>query len=147
MARNTRAGQKQKGTNGADRAIYGERLLDQLSSALRKSHVSSTGRHQLYGCLAFYRAYLQIVRSLPAQFRHLLPAPARTERKMRTVSAQLKVPVGTLLCTRKDQALVEYALAGMDNKPFVSKYQLELPRKEEIQRFLEAKMQEVGDTR
>jgi len=75
--------------HGADRAIYGERLLDELSSALRKVHVSSTGRRQLYGCLAFYHAYPQIVQSLPAQFRHLLPAPARTERKMRTVSAQL----------------------------------------------------------
>lgn len=55
-------------------------------------------------------------------------------------------PVGILLCTQKDQALVEYALAGMDNKLFVSKYQLELPSKEEIQHFLEEKMREVdGD--
>jgi len=52
-------------------------------------------------------------------------------------------PVGILLCTQKDQALVEYALAGMDNKLFVSKYQLELPGKEEIQHFLEEKMREV----
>jgi len=54
-------------------------------------------------------------------------------------------PVGILLCTQKDHALVEYALAGMDNHLFVSKYQLELPRKEEIERFLEEKMREVGD--
>ena len=54
-------------------------------------------------------------------------------------------PVGILLCTLKDQALVEYALAGIDNRLFVSKYQLELPRKEEIQRFLEEKMREVGN--
>jgi len=46
-------------------------------------------------------------------------------------------PVGILLCTRKNHALVEYALAGMDNKLFVSKYQLELPKKEAIRRFLE----------
>jgi len=52
-------------------------------------------------------------------------------------------PVGILLCTQKDQALVEYALAGMDNKLFVSKYQLELPSKEEIQHFLEEKMREA----
>ena len=44
-------------------------------------------------------------------------------------------PVGILLCTRKDHALVEYALAEMDNRLFVSKYQLELPSREEIQRF------------
>jgi len=51
-------------------------------------------------------------------------------------------PVGILLCTQKDHALVEYATAGMDNHLFVSKYQLELPKKEDIQRFLEEKMRE-----
>jgi hypothetical protein len=53
-------------------------------------------------------------------------------------------PVGILLCAQKDQTLVEYALAGMDNHLFVSRYQLELPSKETMQRFLEEKMQEVG---
>jgi predicted nuclease of restriction endonuclease-like (RecB) superfamily len=51
-------------------------------------------------------------------------------------------PVGILLCTQKDHALVEYAIAGMDNHLFVSMYQLELPKKEDIQRFLEEKMRE-----
>ena len=54
-------------------------------------------------------------------------------------------PVGLLLCTRKDNALVEYALAGMDNSLFVSKYQLELPNREDIQRFLEKQIREAGD--
>lgn len=49
-------------------------------------------------------------------------------------------PIGILLCTRKNHAKVEYALAGMDNKLFVKKYQLELPKKEEIRRFLEAQL-------
>lgn len=49
-------------------------------------------------------------------------------------------PVGILLCTEKNHALVEYALAGMDNQLFVSKYQLALPRKEEMRRFLEKQM-------
>ncbi len=52
-------------------------------------------------------------------------------------------PVGILLCTQKDHALVEYALAGMNNKLFVSKYQLELPKKEEMQKFIEEQMREV----
>ena len=52
-------------------------------------------------------------------------------------------PVGILLCTQKDQTLVEYALAGMDNHLFVSKYQLKLPSKEEMKRFLENKMREI----
>jgi predicted nuclease of restriction endonuclease-like (RecB) superfamily len=49
-------------------------------------------------------------------------------------------PIGILLCTHKDHALVEYALAGIDNGIFVSKYLLELPRKEDMQRFIEAQL-------
>jgi len=52
-------------------------------------------------------------------------------------------PVGILLCTRKDNPLVEYALAGMDNQLFVSRYQLELPKKEEMQRFLAQQIRAV----
>lgn len=51
-------------------------------------------------------------------------------------------PIGILLCTRKDHALVEYALAGIDNNLFVSKYQLALPSREEIQKFLEREIAE-----
>jgi hypothetical protein len=49
-------------------------------------------------------------------------------------------PIGILLCTRKNHAMVEYALAGMDNNLFVTKYQLELPKKEEILKFLESQI-------
>lgn len=53
-------------------------------------------------------------------------------------------PIGILLCTKKNHALVEYALAGMDNRLFVSKYQLELPKKEEIRRFLEEQIESAA---
>ena len=52
-------------------------------------------------------------------------------------------PIGILLCTQRDRTLVEYALAGMDNDLFVSKYQLELPKKEQMQRFIEEQMRET----
>jgi len=51
-------------------------------------------------------------------------------------------PIGILLCTNKDHALIEYALAGMDDQLFVSKYQLELPSKEDMQTFIEDKLRE-----
>lgn len=51
-------------------------------------------------------------------------------------------PIGILLCTGKDSTLVEYALAGMDNNLFVSKYLLELPSKEEMQAFLERSLKQ-----
>jgi len=41
-------------------------------------------------------------------------------------------PTGILLCTRKNEELVEYALAGMSNQIFVSRYQVQLPGKDEI---------------
>jgi predicted nuclease of restriction endonuclease-like (RecB) superfamily len=53
-------------------------------------------------------------------------------------------PVGILLCTRKDQALVEYALAGMDNQLFVSKYQLHLPDREQLRRELQRTLRDEG---
>ena len=43
----------------------------------------------------------------------------------------------------KDHALVEYAV-GMDNHLFGSKYQLELPKIEDIRRFIEEQTKEVG---
>ncbi len=54
-----------------------------------------------------------------------------------------KPPVGLLLCTGKDHAFVEYALAAMDNRLFVSKYQLELPGKDKLVRFLNNKRREL----
>ncbi len=48
-------------------------------------------------------------------------------------------PIGILLCTKKSKAhksVVEYALAGMDNQLFVSRYAVELPKKEEMERVL-----------
>ncbi len=45
-------------------------------------------------------------------------------------------PVGLLLCTKKGKKMVEYAKAGMDNKLFVSTYQLQLPDESVLEKFL-----------
>jgi predicted nuclease of restriction endonuclease-like (RecB) superfamily len=52
-------------------------------------------------------------------------------------------PIGLLLCTDKNHVLVEYALAGLDNNLFVSKYLLELPKKEDLQAFVEEQVKEI----
>lgn len=52
-------------------------------------------------------------------------------------------PVGLLLCTEKDHALVEYATASVDSQLFVSKYAVELPSKAELEKFLHAKHLEM----
>lgn len=54
-------------------------------------------------------------------------------------------PVGILLCTHKNDALVEYAVAGMDNQLFVSRYQVALPDKDQIASFIESQLKEVGE--
>ena len=53
-------------------------------------------------------------------------------------------PIGILLCTRKNDALVEYALGDLSNKVFVSRYAVELPKKEEMVRFIAQLTQEAG---
>jgi hypothetical protein len=64
---------------GEDRARYGERLLSDLSRELKRLGISNAGRRQLYQYLTFYRAYPQIVRTLPAQLLAPFPGAAVLE--------------------------------------------------------------------
>jgi len=101
--------------------------------------------------LVFYHRILKchvLVELKQAEFSHENIGQLNTYvswYKKNMMSAGDNPPVGILLCTSKDHALVEYALAGMDNGLFVSKYQLELPKKEEMQQFIEEQMREIGE--
>ena len=46
-------------------------------------------------------------------------------------------PLGIILCSDKNGACVKYATGGMSNSIFVAKYQMQLPKPEELQRELE----------
>ena len=46
-------------------------------------------------------------------------------------------PIGILLGAKKDELLMEYALQGITNQLFVAKYQLYLPKREELQKQLD----------
>jgi predicted nuclease of restriction endonuclease-like (RecB) superfamily len=52
-------------------------------------------------------------------------------------------PIGILLCTQKNHEMVKFALAGMNNSLFVSRYQLQLPPREEIEAFLQQAIAEL----
>jgi predicted nuclease of restriction endonuclease-like (RecB) superfamily len=52
-------------------------------------------------------------------------------------------PIGILLCTGKNEELVQFALADMTNKLFVSKYQVRLPDKKQITAFLQQALREL----
>jgi len=49
-------------------------------------------------------------------------------------------PIGIVLCSDKDDALVEYATAGMDDHLFVSKYLVELPDKKVLENFIKKEL-------
>ena len=55
-------------------------------------------------------------------------------------------PIGLLLCTGKDHALVEYALGGMDENLFVSTYKVALPKAEELEAFLLRESKELPES-
>jgi predicted nuclease of restriction endonuclease-like (RecB) superfamily len=63
--------------------------------------------------------------------------------KKHEMSSDDNPPVGLLLCTGKNEALVEYAFGGMSNSLFVSKYELSLPSSVEIKHFLENRLKEL----
>lgn len=46
-------------------------------------------------------------------------------------------PIGILLGSKKDELVMEYALQGISNQLFVGRYQLYLPKKEELQAQLD----------
>jgi len=52
-----------------------------------------------------------------------------------------KPTIGILLCTEKDNLMVEYALAGLDEKIFVSEYLLFIPSKEVLEKFIKSEIE------
>jgi predicted nuclease of restriction endonuclease-like (RecB) superfamily len=107
------------------------------------------GRHKGFVDLVFYHRILKchvLVELKVDEFTHenigQLSTYVTYYRK-NMMSEGDNPPVGLLLCTDKDHALVEYALAGIDNRLFVSKYQLELPKKTELEKFLSQKRREL----
>ena len=55
-------------------------------------------------------------------------------------------PIGIVLGARKDELLMEYALEGITNQLFVARYQLYLPKREELQAQLDKLLDEAKDS-
>ena len=51
-------------------------------------------------------------------------------------------PIGIILSKNKDELLVEYATYGMDSNLFVSKYELYLPNRRELERLVDSILNE-----
>jgi predicted nuclease of restriction endonuclease-like (RecB) superfamily len=52
-------------------------------------------------------------------------------------------PIGIILCSGKNEALVKYATMGLSQQVFVSKYLINLPSEKELQRIIEKEKERV----
>lgn len=57
--------------------------------------------------------------------------------KENVMQADDNPPIGIVLCTHKHDTKVKYALGGIDNQLFVSKYMLALPSEQELQKIIQ----------
>ena len=64
--------------------------------------------------------------------------------KKHEMTAGDQPPVGILLCSRKNEALVEFALGDLANSLFVSRYAVEMPDKAAMEQFLQQLATEIG---
>ncbi|NQU63475.1 MAG: DUF1016 family protein, partial [SAR324 cluster bacterium] len=71
---------------GADRASYGERLLENLSQKLEQLRISNCNRRQLYRYLRFYNVYPRIVGTVSPQLKSLIPLTISANQIVGTVS-------------------------------------------------------------
>lgn len=88
-------------------------------------------------------AHKRIVRTASAQSAQLLPTGSSYYRQHQMTAGD-QPPIGILLCTQKNHEMVQFALAGMANNLFVSRYQLELPATDAMEDFLRRAMAELG---
>lgn len=58
--------------------------------------------------------------------------------KENEMTANDNPPIGIILCSQKDNALVHYATGGLSQEIFVSKYKLQLPSEEELVALIES---------
>ena len=55
------------------------------------------------------------------------------------------LPIGIILSKNKDELLVEYATYGMDSNLFVSKYELYLPNRTELEKLVKDILDDEGN--
>ena len=93
-----------------DLLLYNRRLRCLFAVDLILGHF----RHEYAGAMNFYLNYL----------------------KAEETEAGEQPPIGLLLCSEKNETHVEYALGGLSNRVFVSKYLLHLPKQAELEAFV-----------
>ena len=92
--------------------------------------------------LVFYHRILKChviieLKSKKAKHEHIGQLKSYIQHYKRNVMQENdNPPMGILLVTDKNDTLVEYAIADDDKELFVSKYALQLPKKDELKKFI-----------
>jgi predicted nuclease of restriction endonuclease-like (RecB) superfamily len=103
----------------------------------------TTGNENDYIDLVFYHRLLRCHLLIDLKVRQFQHGDAGQMNfylnywKREVTSPQDNPPVGLLLCSDKDQTRVEYAIGGLDQQLFVSRYLVVLPKANEIEHLIE----------
>jgi predicted nuclease of restriction endonuclease-like (RecB) superfamily len=128
-------------------------LLDQIQAFLlelgggfcfeaRQKRITVGNEHD-YIDLVFYHRLLRCHLLIDLKVRHFQHSDAGQMNcylnywKREVTSPEDNPPVGLLLCSDKDQTKVEYAIGGLDQQLFVSRYLVALPKPNEIEQLIE----------
>lgn len=114
--------------HGADRAKYGDALISRLARDLTVRHGRGFSKTNI---LYMRKLYLTFRKGETlSHFLYLNYFAAEEGTKIENA------PIGIILGADKDDLVVEYAIRGITNRIFVSRYQLYLPDKEQLRREL-----------
>lgn len=120
-----------------------------FSFVSRQKRITIDNDH-FYIDLLFYNIYLKcyvIIELKTQKFRH--EDVGQMNFYLNYVKEELNkkednAPIGIILCTDKDNVQVKYAISGMNNALFVSKYQVYLPSKEELEKEVKRITQDIN---
>ena len=116
-------------------------LGQSFSFVARQKRITLDNDH-FYIDLLFYNIYLKcyvVVELKTRKFKH--EDAGQMNFYLNYVKKELNKegdnePIGIILCTDKDSVQAEFAISGIKNKMFASKYKLYLPTEEELKREL-----------
>ena len=114
----------------------------------RQKRITIEGSHYRLDLL-FYHRILQCLVAVDLKIGEFSHADAGQMNlylnylKSREKLAGEKDPIGIILCTDKKKTVVEYALGGLSNKIFTSKYKLQLPESQILRTEIEQKKQHL----
>ncbi len=104
----------------------------------------TVGRQHDYIDLVFYHRWLRCHVIIDLKIRPFKHADAGQMNfylnwwKANEMAEGDQPPIGIILCSDRENVVVEFATAGLDNKLFVSRYLTALPSAEKLRAFLEA---------